>query len=353
MNKTGNVFSRSEFYKDPYAFYAALRAQGPVHHFDAGFWTLCRYKDVVEALERPDLFSSDTGVSKSTPPGEDPPLHTTLRKITSMLLSKQRLPNLEQRMRDFSLQLLDRLADQRQFELIGTLASELPFFAIGEILGIPVEKRYQCSDWLKQLKPFRELEQYLAEIPLRETAGQNLTYEQRVRLMHFILLSATETTRSLIGNATLALLKNVDQMQLVRSRRDLVPALIEESLRYEAPAPFRERRTTQDVWIEGNRIPAGSFVYLLIGSANRDSDAFPDPDQFLITRENSKQISFGEGPHYCLGAHLARMEGQIALDGLLFHLSHFEAVDSLEKVEYIQSFKIRGVASLHLAVEKK
>jgi cytochrome P450 len=353
MNQTGNVFSRSEFYKDPYAFYAALRAEGPVHYFDAGFWTLCRYKNVVEAMERPDLFSSDTGVSKSTPPGEDPPLHTTLRKITLMLLSKQRSPNLEQRMRDFTVELIDRLARQRQFELISTLASDLPFFAIGEILGIPVEKRYQCSDWLKQLKPFRELEEYLAEIPLREPAAQNLTYQQRVRLMHFILLSATETTRSLIGNTTLALLKNPEQRELVQNRRDLLPALIEESLRYEAPAPFRERRTSQDVSIEGMKIPAGSFVYLLVGSANRDSEVFPDAEQFQITRDNSKQIAFGEGPHYCLGAQLAKLEGQIALDGLLFHLRKFEAIEALENVQYIQSFKIRGVASLHLLAENK
>jgi cytochrome P450 len=350
LSQSASTFFRSDFRKDPYAYYSFLRRQSPIHFFDTGFWALSKYKDVVNALKRPDIFSCRTGILPGTPPGEDAPLHTKLRRITFRILSRRKLSVLEERMREVTQRVLARVRQESRFDLMSSLAFELPFSVLWEIVDVPLEIRSQCVQWLKELKPAPSLEKQLAELPLWKDCGEDLSSAERLRLLHFIFLAATETTRSLIGNTTLALLRNPAQMDLLRRNRELLPSLIEESLRYEAPAPFRERRTNQDVEIDGVKIPAGAFVFLLLGSANRDPEIFSNPDDFDITRDTSKHIAFGEGAHFCLGANLARLQAQVAMEGLLFQLKSLNPAESLQNVEYLSSFKLRSLKSLYLSI---
>ena len=352
MKGSIGAFSHRNFHGDPYSYYSKLRQQAPIHSFEAGFWTISKHKDVVDALKRPDLFSSRTGMWQSTPVGEDPPIHTRLRRIASKLISRQSMGVLEKRMRETTGRILMEIQKQNQFDLMGTLANDLPFSIIWEILGIPETRRAACFEWLRQLKPDPDLERQLAQLPLWGGEGAGLTEEQRVRFIRFMLIAATDTTRNLIGNATMALLKHPKQMNLARQEKKLLPSLIEEALRYDTPIPVVDRRTTREISLQGILIPPESEVFVLLASANRDEDVFEDADEFRITRDAGKHLAFGEGPHYCLGAQLGKLEAQIAMEGLLYHLKGFETLAPLKDAEYIESTKLRGLASLPLSIKK-
>jgi cytochrome P450 len=254
---------------------------------------------------------------------------------------------MELRMKEITFEIVERLERLEDFDLISTLATELPFAVIWELLEIPQELRNACQDWLSLNKPSPALEERLSQLSIFE-GDEEISSQHRVKLIRFILLAATDTTRTLIGNATLALLKNQDQLEILRENRELMPSAVEEALRYEAPAPLAERRTTQEVEIDGITIPAKAFVCLMIGSANRDPEVFEDPDRFLITRDASRHLSFGDGPHYCLGAQLTRMETAAALEGLFFQTKKVKALESLDSVRYIASSKLRGLTALKL-----
>lgn len=351
MNAAG-VFSPSQFRNNPYRYYAQLRKEAAVHFFEAGFHTLSRYHDIVEALKRPDRFSSHNISWQSTPAGEDPPVHTRLRRIASRLISKHPLPKLEALMRETTDSVLAKIQSNNEFDLMTTLATELPFTIIWEILSIPENMRIACFDWLRQLKPSPLVEDQLASSAIWEGEGESLTKEQRIRFARFLLIAATDTTRNLIGNAILALLEHPDQMNLVREDKMLISGVVEETLRYDTPIPILDRRAATDLEIGKVRIPKGSEILLLVASANRDPEVFSEPDRFLVTRDASKHIGFGEGPHYCLGAQLGRLETRIALEGLLFRLPPFQAVYPLDQVKHLDSIKLRGLSSLRLKFKR-
>jgi cytochrome P450 len=161
-----------------------------------------------------------------------------------------------------------------------------------------------------------------------------------------LLVAGNETTTNLLGNAVLALIEHPEQLARVRRDPSLVPALVEETVRYDPPAQFVFRRATQDVELAGTKIPAGANVMPLIGSANRDDAQFPDGDRFDVTRDTSGHLGFGFGIHFCLGASLARLEARVALEELLARYAGFERASA--SVEYIDSFLVRGPRRLPL-----
>ena len=342
-------FSPIHLRPDPYAYYAELRLHAPVHFFESGFWTISKHKDVETALQRPDLFSSRRPNWASTPVSEDPPLHTKLRKSALKILSLQKIPaSLEQRIREINDEILQAIPFQQEFDLMSTVADWLPFNVISEIMAIPKDIRVECFHWMRTLTHSPVLENQLAGLALWDTEELELSSEERVRFVRFLLSAASITTRNLIGNAILALLKNPDQMRLIRDDRARIASAVEEALRYEAPTQMADRRTTKNVEISGITIPAGSTVFLLLGSANRDPEVFEDPDAFLITRDTSRHLAFGEGPHYCLGAHLAKLEAQIALETFIFRLEGLRPAQSLESLNYLDTILLRGLKSFNL-----
>jgi cytochrome P450 len=161
-----------------------------------------------------------------------------------------------------------------------------------------------------------------------------------------ILGAGNETTTNLIGNAVLSLLDHPDELAKVRADRASVPAVVEEVLRYDSPVQVVFRQTTQEVELEGGKLPAGATVLLLLGAANRDGRKFPEPDRFDVTRNPQDHVGFGYGIHYCLGAPLARLEGRIALEALLFACPPFTRV--LKQVPRIAAFLVRGPRTLPL-----
>lgn len=173
-----------------------------------------------------------------------------------------------------------------------------------------------------------------------------LSSQEILALAVLLLLAGNETTTNLIGNAVLSLLAHPEELAKVRADRSLVPALVEEVLRYESPVQVIFRRTVQEVELEGGRVPAGQNVFLLLGSANRDERKFPDPDRFDIARNPADHVAFGYGIHYCLGAPLARLEGRTALDALLFDCPPFRS--ATDHIDQIASLIVRGPQTLPL-----
>jgi len=176
--------------------------------------------------------------------------------------------------------------------------------------------------------------------------GENaLTIREVIQFAMLLLVAGNETTTNLIGNAVTALLDHPDQLARVAGDPSLVPAAIEETLRYDAPVQILFRNATQDVEIAGAKIPKGAYVALLLGSANRDERSFPDPDRFDVTRDPQGHLGFGFGKHFCLGASLARMEARVALEALVTELPRLEGGRPRELVD---SFLVRGPRSLEL-----
>ena len=175
-----------------------------------------------------------------------------------------------------------------------------------------------------------------------------LTADEVLNMALLVMFGGSETTTNLIGNMTLALLANPEQLAAVRANLALVPRVVEEALRYDAPVQGLFRQTMQDIELSNTTIPAGAIVQLMFGSASRDERKFADPDRFDILRNPDGHVSFGFGIHFCLGAQLARLEAKLALEGLLQHFSRISRIDA--QVARLESIALRGPKSLPLMV---
>ncbi|HEU4793290.1 MAG TPA: cytochrome P450, partial [Nitrolancea sp.] len=173
---------------------------------------------------------------------------------------------------------------------------------------------------------------------------QTLSTRELLSLSRLLLVTGNETTTNLIGNTLLALLRHPSEMEKVLTDLRLLPAAIEETLRYDAPVQLLRRRVTRNLEVDGTMIPAGSMVVPLLGSANRDEEAFPAPDHFDLTRQARGHVAFGAGPHYCLGAHLARLEAKIALEAVFTQLCGLRLKD--DQLTRANSIQLRGLARL-------
>jgi cytochrome P450 len=335
-----------------------------------GHYAVARYSSVVQVLKRPDVFSS-TVMAQADPTllGADPPAHTRVRRIINPSFSPSRIAALEPRIRAIAAELIGRILLSGEGELIADLAVPLPARLIADILGIDHERYDVFKHWSDAVilratgnprageydetpGDTAEFHRFFAGLARERRDGlmstlareQTLNTRELLNLGRLLLVAGNETTTNLIGNALLALLRHPPELERALADPALLPAVIEETLRYDAPVQLLRRRVTRDVELDGTMIPAGSIVVPLLGSANRDEEIFPNPDRFDPARRTRGHIAFGAGPHYCLGARLARLEANIALEAVLTQLRNLRLND--DQVARANSMQLRGLARL-------
>jgi pimeloyl-[acyl-carrier protein] synthase len=382
-----------EFVADPYPTYHRLRAEDPVHHSALGFWVLTRYADVIAMLRDPRLVKEPIAAfvaarfGMAVPPGlglsmldRDPPDHTRLRGLVSKAFTPRALESLRPHIQEIVDGLLARVEHRRAMDLIDEFAYPLPVLVICEMLGVPVEDherfrqwgldiargldaimlppdsevarrsmaaRHALSDYFRELIATRRAaprEDVLSALIAAEEAGDRLNGEELLATCILLLVAGHETTVNLIGNGTLALLRHPDELAKLRDNPGLIGTAVEELLRYDGPVQRTARIPSEDITIGGHTIGRGELVMPFVGAADRDPAQFPDPDRLDITRADNRHIAFGMGIHFCLGAPLARMEGQIAINTLLQRLPKLAL--ATDRPEFRQSLTLRGLSRL-------
>jgi cytochrome P450 len=347
---------------DPYPTYARLREEAPIYHNDRyDFWALSRHEDVQKALVNWQVFTSTRSdildIMKADiylPDGvvmfEDPPVHTTHRGLLSRVFTPKRMAQLEDQVRDFCIRCLDPLVGTDRFDIITELATMLPMRVIGMLLGIPeadqaavrnktddnlrtqpgkpmvivenqVANGEMFADYIewRAKHPSDDLMTMLLNAEFEDETGKTRTLTRHEVLTYTSVLAGAgnETTGRLIGWLAKVLAEHPDQRRSVVDDRTLIPGVIEETLRFEPTGHATARCVTEDIEYYGTTIPAGSAVLVLLASANRDPRRYKEPDVYNIRRTDILHLTFGYGLHFCLGSHLARLEGRVALDELL------------------------------------
>jgi len=382
-----------EFLADPYPTYHRLRIEDPVHQSPLGFWVLTRYEDVVAALRDPRLAKEAIAAfvaarfGVDVPPGiglsmldRDPPDHTRLRSLVSKAFTPRVVEGLRPHIQEIVDGLLARVEAAGSMDLIEEFAYPLPVIVICEMLGVPVEDHERFKGWSLDiargldaimLPPdsevarssmtsrralanyFRELiaerrasprGDLLSALIAAEEAGDKLSEDELLSTCVLLLIAGHETTVNLIGNGTLALLRNPGELQRLRENPGLIGTAVEELLRYDGPVQRTARIPSSEVTIGGRTIAKGEMVMPFIGAADRDPAQFPDPDRLDITRADNRHIAFGWGIHFCLGAPLARVEGQIAINTLVQRLPKLAL--ATDRPEHRESLTLRGLKSL-------
>jgi cytochrome P450 len=358
------------FRHDPHEVLAELRAHCPVAHVDtpAPFVALVREADVAAALKDTSTWSSAAGPglahederSVNILVNSDPPVHSLERKVLASAFRPRVVARLEPVIRTTMTGLLDRFAPRGRGDLMTEVVNPLPLIVVSEMVGVTDVDHDDLRRWVKTLSAsvgyprgampteivtasremtawcldqvarrrsdpgfHQQAEDLLQTLLTCELDGRPLSDAEIVSFMQFILVAGTGTTSLLIGNLVHRLIDHPDQMALVRADPGLIDAAVEESLRYDAPALGLFRTPTRDVTLHGVNIPAGHKTLVMFGSANRDPEAWEEPDRFDVTRDLStlrRHLAFGFGIHYCLGAPLARLEGRIALEEILARL---------------------------------
>jgi len=311
---------------------------------------------------------------------DDPPVHGTLRNLVNRGFTPRRIAAWEPRIRELAAAQVDKLRRGQPFDVVHDLAIPLPVTIIAEMIGVEPERRLDFKRWSDafiegatgpgRARPFApvfvdailEFLVYLRSVVKRrrrepgddlisailaeEPGGSALSDIETLGFVQLLLVAGNETTTNLIGNAIQALLDHRDQLERVQRDVSLVPNVVEEVLRYEAPIQVVFRTATRDAEVSGTPIPAGSLVAVLLGSANRDERRFEDPDRFDVTRDPRGHLAFGFGEHFCLGSALARLEARAALEALVPELARLERTTAAR--EMVESFLVRGPRSLEL-----
>jgi cytochrome P450 len=377
---------------DPYPVFRRLREEAPLYYNAThDFFALSRYDDVERSLKDRETFISGRGavleLIKSEieiPPGtvifEDPPTHTIHRSLLARMFTPRKVAALELQIRKLCAEHLDPLVGTDRFDLIAEYAAQVPMRVIGMLLGVPQEDqqaiRDRADDALRTEpgQPMRQadafangtsFEEYIdwrtehpsddimtellnAEFEDETGVRRRLTRQELLTYLSVVAGAGNETTNRLIGWTGKVLADHPDQRREIAEDRSLVNDAIEEILRFEPPAPYVGRAVAHDVELHGQVVPEGSAMLLLVGAANRDDRRFPDGDRFDIHRRAASHLTFGHGPHFCLGAALARLEGRIALDELL---SRFPAWEVDEEAARLSSTStVRGWETLPLVV---
>lgn len=379
---------------DPHPVWRRLRDEAPVYRNERyDFWALSRYEDVMAAHRDPRTYSSahSTVLELMTdqPVGGmmiflDPPDHTMLRRLVSRAFTARRVAELEVGVRQLCGELLDAQRGKDRFDYVADFGAVVPATVIAMLIGVPPADRTEVRhtiDRIFHLEPgagmvndvsieaAMTLHAYIAD-QLRERRSRprddmlsdlvgaevaepdgthrRLTDEESTNFGLLLVSAGTETVARLLGWAGAVLAANPDQRADLAAERALVPNAVEELLRYEAPSPVQGRWTNAPVELHGTRIPEGSKVLLLTGSAGRDERAFTDPDRFDIRRRFDQHLSFGYGIHFCIGAALARLEGKVAIEETLARFPEWD-VDH-EHSEFLFTSTVRGYSRLPIVV---
>jgi cytochrome P450 len=377
---------------DPYPVWKRLRDDAPLYFNEKyEFYALSRYEDVEKGLNEWQSYSSAQGsvleiikAKVQMPPGmfifEDPPDHDLHRALLSRVFTPRRMAAIEPQVRAYAARTLDPLVGQGGFDFIADLGTEIPMRTIGMLLGIPEEDQQALRDQLDE--GLRLEDGVMPEVTARDGASTNyaayidwraanpsddlmtelltaeftdehgtvrtLTREEVLGYIGLLAGAGNETTTRLIGWAAKLLAAHPDQRKAMAENFELIPNAIEECLRYEPPSPVQARLVTKDVEHHDQTMPEGSIVLLLNASANRDERQFADPDRFDIRRKAQRHLSFGYGLHFCLGAHLARLEARVALEEVLRRFPVWE-IDEANAVQ-ARTSTVRGWEKLPVFV---
>ncbi len=393
------IDSTKEFYDNPYPILKRLRETAPVMWSEKGqYWLVTRYEDAREILG--DLhfekgvrrFKQMDMLAKFLPKGKEmsenrgkhmlnanPPDHTRMRSLVNKAFTPTMINNLRPRIEAITNELLDAVQSKGKMDLMADFAFPLPAIVIAEMLGIPANDRERFKSWshnitaaldpnpnmnifnlAKVMQSYQELVSYLrplveerrrerrtdliSELVAAEEDGNRLTEPELLANIILLLIAGHETTTNLIGNGTLALLRNPQEMEKLKGQPDLMPSAISECLRYDSPVQLVRRIAGGDLEINGQAIKDEEPVLIAIGSVNRDPGQFAEPDRFDIARSPNKHLAFGHGIHHCLGSSLAETEGLIAIGTLLRRMPNLKLATS--KVEYKHPFSLRGLKEL-------
>lgn len=390
-----------QFKANPFPFFARLRAEQPVYRTTlpdkTPIWLLTRYEDVSLLLKderfpknrynamTPEQLRKQIWVPPIFKPLErnmldlDSPDHTRLRALVHKAFTPRLVEQMRARVQTLADELLAAVASQGEMDLIRHYALPLPMTIISEILGVPSQDRDKFHRWSKSIVSITSVNSLSAVVRVipaiwmfsrylrdffkmrradpqddltsalihAEEAGDRLSEDELLAMIFLLLIAGHETTVNLIGNGTLTLLQHPEQMEALRRDPSLIKTAIEELLRYTVPVFMStERYAREDVTIQGVTIPRGELTFGVIGSANRDETVFEHPNTLDLTRENNKHLAFGQGIHYCLGAPLARLEGQIAINTLLQRMPTLCLKGSVESLRWRPSLILRGLDAL-------
>jgi len=386
----------AEFLDDPYPWYAALRAQDPLHALEGGGVFVTRYEDAVAVYRNPQA-SSDKKAEFAPKLGDtplyehhttslvfnDPPLHTRVRRIIMGAVNQRAIARMEADVTRLVDALLEDMAARGAADFIADFAAQIPIEVIGNLLDIPRPERSPLRAWsvaiLSGLEPKltpqmvdagnRAVTEFVSFLKILvqerkknpgdpevdvltrliqgEKDGGKLTDTELYHQCIFLLNAGHETTTNLIGNGLWALLNNEGQLKKLRKDPSLVNSAIEEMLRYDGPIQLNNRRLLEPMALGGTTLPAGTAVTIGIGAANRDPAQFPDPDRFDVARKPNRHLAFGQGDHVCVGMNVARMEGRIAFARLL---ARFPKIEPNGQPERDRRIRFRGFRKLPLRV---
>jgi hypothetical protein len=383
-----------EVHADPYPFYRRLREADPVYLSPIGLWILTGYDDCVTSLRDPRFgrdgfeailaaqYGEETGAERlpRSMLFRDPPDHTRLRALVNRAFTPRVIEGMRSQIQGVVDHLLDRVERRGGMDVIADLAYPLPVTVICDMLGVPAgdheQIRHWSSDIIRSLDAIvmpsdpaivergrvgrRGLADYFrALLPERrrhpradllssllavEEQGDRLTEGELLATCVLLFIAGHETTVNLIGNGLLALLRHPAELDRLRRQPALIGSAVEELVRYDSPVQRTARITNAPVELGGRTIPPGAFVVTVIGAANRDPAQFPDPDRLDVARAENRHIAFGFGIHFCLGAPLARVEGQLALGTLLRRLPRLRLTGAA--LEWRESSTLRGLRAL-------
>ncbi|NQW01532.1 MAG: cytochrome P450 [Rhodospirillales bacterium] len=385
------------FIRDPFPTFRALRAEDPIHRNRDGSLFLTRYSDVMTCYQHPAM-SSDKKVAFKKQFGDgalythhttslvfnDPPYHTTVRKLLSSAFTPRKLKQMEPLISGVIDRLLNRLAEEKEFDLIPSYASALPTEIISFMLGIPEPYRHLLRPYslkiLGALDPVvaadrldaghQAVEEFgallgeliakrrtdaggasdgevLAGLIFGETDGRRLTDVELVQNCIFLLNAGHETTTSMVGNGIGMLIQHPDQLRRLQQAPEMIDTAVEEILRFASPLQIGNRLTTAAVELSGQRVPEGTYIHTSIAAANRDPQEFDNPEQVDIGRRPNRHVAFARGHHFCLGATLARMEGKIAIGRLV---ERFPKLRENGAAELLPIARFRGYSRLPVVV---
>jgi cytochrome P450 len=388
--------SDATFRCDPYPRYAELRESDVLHRTPDGFWVLTRHADVLAAVRDHRLSSNPVHVTR--PPGSareaalpylgdmgiqllltaDPPDHTRLRRLANKAFTPRAVERLRPRVVEIVDQLLDAAtADGSGFDVMAEVAEPLPVIVICELLGVPVEDQAQFKPWsstvsriidpdvtpdmftdaipaimgfvqyfsgLIEERRAEPRDDLLSSLIAAEAEGDSLEQKELMAMIILLFIAGHETTTNLIGNGTLALLRNPDQLEALRGDPGLAVSGTEELLRFDPAAQLTVRTATEDLELHGIPLAKGESVVCGLAAGNRDPRAFDDPDTVDLARADNHHLAFSGGMHYCLGAPLARLEGQVTFTALAERYPDLRL--ATEDVTYRDHFILRGLTAL-------
>ncbi|MGH7828962.1 MAG: cytochrome P450 [Candidatus Binatia bacterium] len=380
---------------DPYPLYRRLRTEDPVH-WDPFLhaWVVTRYADVVTVLHRFSAARTPTpeqlnalGLSTLNPIAQvmvkqmlfmDPPAHTRLRGLAAKAFTPRRVEVLRSHIQEIMDTLLDAVEPAGRMDVIADIADPLPATVTAEMLGVPVTDGDQLKAWSADfaemlgnfqhnpdrapviLRSVEEMTAYfrsamreqrerpreglINDLMTAEVEGDRLSEEEVIANCIVTMVGGQESTANLIGNGVLSLLRNPDELRRLRADLSLIPSAVEELLRYESPSQHTARIAPEEMELGGKPIRKGQAVIAVMGAANRDPERFPYPDRLDITRKDNRHLAFGWAAHFCFGAPLARIEGQIAFETMLRRLPNFALEPGL--LVWRENLGLRGLTAL-------